>query len=484
MDPNAKPPKVFISYSWTTEEYQQSIVDLAERLAGDGVHVILDAWDLVAGQDKFVFMEAMVTNPDVKHVLLMCDPRYAEKADSREGGVGTETQIVSKEVYAKTDQRKFIPVIMKRKEDGEAPLPAYISSRMYMDLSDAGKFAAEYERLLRLIFDKPARKRPKVGRPPEFLSATDALSPSTHLLRQFAIPVGNLAGRASFAPSRLVQSLLSDLRAQRLLSEPDGAIDDIIISKIQELKGLRDVTLEWFRQLLGTASDQEISSELVAFFEQLISTADWPQELDLWSDWRSDHLSFFSREVWLYAIAILIEARRWEAAKGLLGTTLCATTHRQFGPVGYGKLECYLKSLEEVANSKKESRRISFQAELVLARADDPQITFALLMQADFLLCLRGIIGDGDIRASEWYPRTLVYATRVPQPFPLFVRWRAGQLTAGIPALFGVPSRIGIYDGLTRVGEKALKWYRFDHTTLDFVALADLGDIAQSDRPR
>lgn len=42
---------------------------LAERLMGDGVNVILDVWDLKNGQDKYVFMEQMVEDSEIKKVL-------------------------------------------------------------------------------------------------------------------------------------------------------------------------------------------------------------------------------------------------------------------------------------------------------------------------------------------------------------------------------------------------------------------------------
>ena len=45
-------PQVFISYSWTSKEYQKSIISLASRLRHDGVDVKLDVWDLKEGQDK------------------------------------------------------------------------------------------------------------------------------------------------------------------------------------------------------------------------------------------------------------------------------------------------------------------------------------------------------------------------------------------------------------------------------------------------
>lgn len=121
-------PQVFISYSWTNQEYQKSIVDLAARLRHDGVDIKLDVWDLKQGQDKYAYMEQCVTNPAIDKVLIMSDRVYAEKADTRKGGVGDETTVISSEVYKNVNQQKFIPVVMERNEDGEAFLPAYLNS--------------------------------------------------------------------------------------------------------------------------------------------------------------------------------------------------------------------------------------------------------------------------------------------------------------------------------------------------------------------
>ena len=108
-----KTPKVFISYSWTSEEYRESVIALATQLCHDGVDVVLDVWDLKTGQDKYVFMEQSVTDPSIDYVLILCDKKYAEKANSRQGGVGDETAIISAKVYGKVSQEKFIPVIME-----------------------------------------------------------------------------------------------------------------------------------------------------------------------------------------------------------------------------------------------------------------------------------------------------------------------------------------------------------------------------------
>lgn len=117
MPDTKETPRVFLSYSWTNNDHVDWVVQLAEKLVSDGVDVTIDQWDLKEGQDKHAFMEQMVTDPTITKVLAVCDKRYAEKADGRHGGVGTETQIISPEVYTKTKQEKFIPLIREWNED-------------------------------------------------------------------------------------------------------------------------------------------------------------------------------------------------------------------------------------------------------------------------------------------------------------------------------------------------------------------------------
>lgn len=115
---DSKSPKVFISYSWTSEEHVAWVLDLAEKLVDDGVDVILDRWDLKPGQDKYHFMEQMVKDETVTKVLIVCDKAYADKADRRAGGVGTETQIISRDGEPAVKLREGVSWFAKGPERG------------------------------------------------------------------------------------------------------------------------------------------------------------------------------------------------------------------------------------------------------------------------------------------------------------------------------------------------------------------------------
>ena len=56
-------PKLFISYSWTSPDHEQWVLNLATELRESGIDVILDKWDLKEGHDANAFMERMVTGP-------------------------------------------------------------------------------------------------------------------------------------------------------------------------------------------------------------------------------------------------------------------------------------------------------------------------------------------------------------------------------------------------------------------------------------
>ncbi|MCL1935928.1 MAG: toll/interleukin-1 receptor domain-containing protein, partial [Defluviitaleaceae bacterium] len=157
-------PKIFISYSWSVAD---KVLELAERLVNPGgVDVILDKWDLKEGHDKYAFMEQAVNNPEVTHVLLICDKSYTEKANGRKGGVGDETVIISAEMYGKIQQEKFIPVVFEKDEENVPFLPTYVATKIYFDLSDEDTYEEQYERLLRNLHNKPAHRKPKLSEPP------------------------------------------------------------------------------------------------------------------------------------------------------------------------------------------------------------------------------------------------------------------------------------------------------------------------------
>jgi TIR domain len=120
----------FLSYSWESDEHRKWVLGLATRLRTDGIETVLDQWDLVPGDQLPAFMEKAVRESD--HVLIVCTPRYRERSDRREGGVGYEGDIITGEVLTTRNARKFIPIL--RHGEWVSSAPAWLAGKYYIDL--------------------------------------------------------------------------------------------------------------------------------------------------------------------------------------------------------------------------------------------------------------------------------------------------------------------------------------------------------------
>lgn len=160
--------KVFISYSWDSDEHKEWVLKLANKISElRGVYVTFDGYDLQAGKDKDEFIDKGIKESD--KVLIILTPNYALRADKREGGVGEEYSIIRSELKIDdSEQVKFIPVL--KDGDRENSCPTFLKRLVYHDMRDESKFEDNYNDLLKEIFGKPKIKRPdKQTDLPEFL---------------------------------------------------------------------------------------------------------------------------------------------------------------------------------------------------------------------------------------------------------------------------------------------------------------------------
>ncbi len=253
-------PKIFISYSWSSDEL---VIPLAERLMAHGVNVVLDKWDLREGQDKYSFMEQCVNNPDISKVLIICDQAYAEKANNRTGGVGDETVIISSEVYGQMKQEKFIPIIAERDEDGNPYVPTYIKSRIYIDLSNPDTYEAEYEKLLRNIYERPSYRKPQLGKRPDWLDEEKTnLFPLTDLIRQ--IKGATTQRKQQSCVNRFIDEYITILKTFHVPQIKDGKA---VYEKYCETKPVRDVFLDFILVLIDT--ELSFSDTMCSVFEKM-----------------------------------------------------------------------------------------------------------------------------------------------------------------------------------------------------------------------
>ncbi len=133
------PPVVFISYSWTPPQNQETVFELVTKLRKDGIQVIYDVDDLHPGQNINYFMEQALERNDIDNIIVVCSKDYADKANNRQGGVGYEAGIIISEIKSAPMQRRVIPVVVDFAPDGKPYLPIKFKELYYIDLTkDSG----------------------------------------------------------------------------------------------------------------------------------------------------------------------------------------------------------------------------------------------------------------------------------------------------------------------------------------------------------
>lgn len=416
-------PKLFISYSWSDTEHEQWVVDLATELRESGVDVILDKWDLKEGHDAVAFMEQMVTDPDIKKVAIVADEKYAAKADGRAGGVGTETQIISREVYENQSQEKFVAVVSEKDGNGKPFLPTYYKSRIYIDLSEADRYAENFERLLRWIFDKPLYVKPELGSKPSFLSEGEHVSlGTTAIFKRCVDAIKNNKAYAAGAFDEYCTSFASNLERFRL-SRPEGEFDDAVVKNIEEFSPYRNEAIQLFITVAQYLPTTEFIQRIHRLFESLIPYMNRPPNLTQWNEWDFDNFKFLVHELFLYALAVLLKHDRLDQASQLLEQPYYLPGNSDYGRdvmVSFVVFREYMRSLDH-RNKRLSLRRLSLRADLLKERCNGTGIELRYLLQADFVAFMRAEIEQKD-EYKGWWPETLLYLGHFNSPFEIFAR--------------------------------------------------------------
>ncbi|MFL9591952.1 SEFIR domain-containing protein [Aeromonas schubertii] len=416
-------PKLFISYSWSSPSHEQWVLDLATELRESGIDVILDKWDLKEGHDSVAFMEKMVTDPEISKVIIVTDKLYAAKADGRNGGVGTETQIISKKVYDNQEQDKFVAVVAEKDDEGKPCLPTYYKSRIYIDLSESERYAENFETLLRWIYNKPLYVKPEVGKRPAFLDESEHISLGTSASHKRVISA--LKENKAFSSGALDEylELFSSNLEKFRLSEIEGETDDAVIENIEQFIPYRNEAIQLFITISQYAPSDENLSKLHRFFETLIPYMHRPEHITKYGKWDFDNYKFIVHELFLYAVAILVKSERYEQANVLVGQQYYLSGNSEYGRdvmVSFTAFREYMECLER-RNQRLELRRLSLRADLLEQRSKTSGIDFRYLMQADFILFMRAEI-DKESPYDRWWPETLLYAGRHHGAFEVFAR--------------------------------------------------------------
>lgn len=416
-------PKAFISYSWTSPQHEEWVLTLATELREFGVDVILDKWDLREGHDAIAFMENKLTQPDIAKVILVCDHKYAEKTDARKGGVGTEAQIISPAIYAKSDQNKFVAVVAEVGPDGKPYLPTYYLSRIYIDLSSSEVYRENFEQLVRWIYDKPIHVKPALGSLPSFLTEQDRPTlANTASHRRALDAIRNARPFATGAVNEYFRTIVDGLEVFRI-SGNENDFDEKFMKSIEDFLPYRAQLVELFDTLAQYQSAVEARQNIHRFFEQMLPYMDLPSSATQYREWDFDNYKFLVHELFLYLVAILLRHEAFE----LIGHMLRQPYYKAGGRRGANQVIQFPVFYNHVAvlehrNERLQSNRLSLRADLLNQRSHATGVSFQHIMQADFILFLRGCLDQMRSSGRQWWPETLLYCREFDGPVEVFAR--------------------------------------------------------------
>lgn len=416
-------PKLFISYSWSNSDHEQFVLNLATELRESGVEAILDKWDLKEGHDAIAFMEKMVTDPEIQKVIIISDKMYTEKANGRAGGVGTETQIISSEVYQQQEQSKFVAIVTERDSNGKAYLPVYYKSRMYIDFSEQDNYNDGFDKLLRWIYDKPLFVKPEIGKRPSFLDDSDSITLGTTASYKRAITA--IRENKSFMTGAIDEylTIFSNNLENFRITERNGEFDDQLIDNIDKFLPFRDEAISLFSNIAQYAATEENIIKLHRFFETLIPYTYPSSDSYSWSKYDFDNFKFIIHELFLYAVATLIRNEKFSILNQFLTMKFYIPEKTNSGKdpmTSYETIYKHVNSLEH-RNKRLNLNRLSLHADILKQRCKHSGFEFKQLLQADFTLFLRLDIVSLN-RYYRWYPVTLVYTTHYPRTFEIYAR--------------------------------------------------------------
>jgi len=442
-------PKVFMSYSWVCSD---GVIELAERLVNDGVDVILDVWELKEGQDKYAFMERCVTDDTISKVLMICDKSYAEKANSREGGVGDETMVISPEIYAKATETKYLPVIFERDDDGNEFIPAYLKARIYIDLSCDEVYEDGYDKLLRNLFNKPERSKPKLGKMPEWLNEE---SISLSLVRASIKQIQSYDGKNSAKLQHITKKFCADFIETLISLTPpnDDNFNENLLKQIDATKPLRDLFLDFIEALIVV--DSNASSTLGDLFEQAYNKVyridgnsynDSDFEFGLFSIW----------ELFICSVAVLLHFECFIELRELLYRTYFL----KGGPLGQSikstnfiKFRYRSSYIDNNIKPKSENPQLyCLAADIVSKREKLPVITTNTIANADVVLYQLSEVFNADEQFGRaWFPRLYVYMGGQYEDYQeIWQKMISVRHCEKLFPLFGVDSTEGLKEAVKR----------------------------------
>ena len=476
MAEEIKIPKVFISYSWKPEDDKEFVKEIADRLVKEsGIDVMIDRYDLSPGDDKFAYMERMVTDESIVKVLIFSNKEYAEKADKREGGVGTESTIISQEIYNQVNQNKFIPVLLERNMHGEPCFPVFIKLRIYIDFSDSNKLEDEYEKLVRFIYDKPLDKKPSLGSVPPYILEDDPIKLKVHYkLERFRTAVIDGRKNIPVLIEDYLDNFIEDISSLRIEENNNNIpLDQKIFDMIIATQPIRDNFLNFFEMLIKLNNEEfnDVLHKHIESWSELIKLED---SNDMNIKRCSQHYKFFFKELFLYIITIALQKEKFYLVAHLINNPYWVIGYyNEYTNRDFSFLFSQIISLDEDRKKRLNLNRKSIATDLLVARINYKKINLILLEETDRLLHYLSLLSE---IKGFWFPYLTMYRTG---DISLMKKAESNIFFEKIKSIFRVEKVDELKDKISKIPDGMRRMIDFNYNLIDIWEGLNINNLAK-----
>jgi hypothetical protein len=462
----AKAPRLFVSYSWTNQAHIDWVMQLATDLRAYGVETVIDRWDLREGQDAHSFMEQSVRGDAIDKAILVCDRKYVDRANKREGGVGAESQVVTSSIYKDVEQTKFTAVVTESDDDGAPVLPNFLTSRIFIDFRNSEEYSERLQQLVRWVFDKPLYRKPDVGPRPEFIN--DQIDFEPIRFHGNSLQGHNSAGRRDlgrFLDEACRQK--ADFTVEMSTDEPN---DETIYRGIKSLPPIISQIIGEFDNVLIERELSDVEIDLATeYFGRIVQNYEKGS-----TSWSGDVTKFFGQFICTAILSRALKFRRFNTAESILQSVLIKMSYGGVTAetIPLKSLNTYLKSLES-RNERLKLRRLSLHSDIIKEICEIIKIDLFEYMQADLILYFR----ESDTKYSRfWWPDSLLYAADTHGPLPLFARALQPSFRDRLMPMIGVSDKNALEELIQKIDAQKLPRISWPSgfSTVDVKQLANL----------
>ena len=468
-------PKVFISYAWGNEEYQHKVLSFASQLVSDGVDVVFDKWNLTEGNDTFAFMEKCVNDSTITNVLMLLDPIYAKKANEHSGGVGTETQIISAEVYKEVTQDRFIPIIMERNDKGEICKPTYLVGRLHFDLSVPDSYDTTYQRLVKTLFGEVIYAKPELGKKPNWVS------------NPIIIPTKSIVAYSSLKtiqPERVRKDSFKAFLLELGKELIDYTKVNSSINNSGDYINLYDATEEIKNRFLQLIQFSpyifEGHKDIASFFEKTKNA------LENDNKYSREVVDIRIHEMFIYSISYFLKCDNYSAIGYLLGKTYFGKTYNtDYGAISFDMFYsgAYQNNLDQAIRERDKKRYYNGAAQHWIETISNDFCTKKQFVFADLICFNYCIYGQTYLGSRNWFPITYVYDNEFDGQLRKWCsRMVSKEFVMDVLPLFGYDSIEGIINKFKEVESMSPSTYREYRYSEAFSSASILGNYITSDK--